>query len=104
ISSYPPREALLDYIRGRAVKDGVRQYIQFSTAVRWVDRDPGTGQFTLRVEDLVTGGTRTYTVDKLIVATGHFWSPNVPEFPGIRTFPGQVLHAHDFRGAEAFAG
>lgn len=104
ISSYPPREALLDYIRGRAVKDGVRQYIQFSTAVRWVDRDPGTGQFTLRVEDLVTGGTRTYTVDKLIVATGHFWSPNVPEFPGIRTFPGQMLHAHDFRGAESFAG
>jgi len=28
----------------------------------------------------------------------------VPQFDGIHSFPGEVLHAHDFRGAERFAG
>ena len=28
--------------------------------------------------------------DYVIVATGHFWAPNFPEFPGIDKFPGRV--------------
>ncbi|MFK4299309.1 trimethylamine monooxygenase [Arthrobacter sp. GAS37] len=104
ISSYPPRSALFDYIEGRAVKSDVRKYIQFSTAARWVDYDDAAREFTVLVEDLVTKQTRKHVFDKLVVSTGHFSTPNVPEFEGIGTFPGPVLHAHDFRGAEQFAG
>ncbi|WP_233201733.1 hypothetical protein [Cryobacterium sp. Y11] len=39
-----------------------------------------------------------------MVATGHFSVPTVPESKGIKSFPGEVLHAHDFRGAERFYG
>src|SRR5690606_4414802 len=39
-----------------------------------------------------------------VVATGHFSYPNVPHFEGIETFSGQVLHAHDFRGADPYVG
>jgi len=36
------------------------------------------------------------------VATGHFSTPNVPQFAGFETFEGRVLHSHDFRDALEF--
>src|SRR5690606_25319086 len=39
----------------------------------------------------------------IIVSTGHFSYPNIPDFTGIETFPGSIRHAHDFRGAEKLA-
>lgn len=104
ISSFPPRAVLFDYIQGRVAKSDVRKYIQFSTAARWVSYDEKAQEFTLTVENLITGETTDHVFDKLVVSTGHFSFPNVPEFEGINTFPGEVLHAHDFRGAERFAG
>ncbi|WP_024368451.1 NAD(P)-binding domain-containing protein [Arthrobacter sp. TB 26] len=104
ISSYPPREVLFDYIKGRVEKSDVRKYVRFNTAARWVSYDEQAQEFTVTVEDLVTETTETHVFDKLVVSTGHFSFPNVPEFEGIGGFPGEVLHAHDFRGAERFAG
>lgn len=104
ISSFPPREVLFDYIKGRVEKSDVRKYVQFQTAARWVSYNELTQEFTLTVEDLPTGTTSEHIFDKLVVSTGHFSFPAVPEFQGINTFPGEVLHAHDFRGAERFAG
>ena len=104
ISSYPPREVLFDYIKGRVEKSDVRKYVRFNTVARWVTWNEAAAEFTVQVEDLETGSTETHVFDKLVVSTGHFASPVVPEFAGINTFPGEVLHAHDFRGAERFAG
>lgn len=104
ISSFPPREVLFDYIKGRVEKSDVRKYVRFNTAARWVSYDEQKQEFTLTVEDLATETTETHVFDKLVVSTGHFSFPNVPEFEGIGGFPGEVLHAHDFRGAERFAG
>ncbi len=44
------------------------------------------------------------TFDCVVVATGHFSTPNVPYFEGLEKFPGRVLHAHDFRSADEFKG
>ncbi|WP_235735707.1 NAD(P)-binding domain-containing protein [Nocardioides alcanivorans] len=104
ISSYPPRVVLWDYINGRVEKAGVRKYMRFSTVVRWVQYDAATELFTVTVEDLKTGQTESSDFTHVIVGSGHFSFPNVPDFPGIETFPGALCHAHDFRGAEALAG
>jgi len=40
--------------------------------------------------------------DNVIVASGHFSVPNVPEYPGFDKFGGRILHAHDFRDALEF--
>lgn len=103
ISSYPPRAVLWDYIDGRARKSNVKDKVQFSTAVRWVDYDRDQDNFTVTVENLKSGRTTSSEFDRIIVSTGHFSFPNVPEFKGIETFPGSVQHAHDFRGAENLA-
>lgn len=104
ISSFPPREVLFDYIKGRVEKSDVRKYVRFNTVARHVSYNDETEEFTLTVEDLAAGTTETHVFDKLVVSTGHFAFPAVPEFKGINSFTGEVMHAHDFRGAERFAG
>ncbi|MGB3698368.1 MAG: NAD(P)/FAD-dependent oxidoreductase [Gordonia sp. (in: high G+C Gram-positive bacteria)] len=104
ISSYPPREVLWDYINGRAEKSDVKKKVHFAHVVRRVEFDEQSEQFTLTVDDLRNKKTLVQTFDEVIVSTGHFSFPNVPDVEGIDTFPGEVIHAHEFRGAERFAG
>ena len=42
--------------------------------------------------------------DYLIVSSGHFSVPYIPEYPGMSSFPGRIMHSHDFRDAEEFRG
>ncbi len=102
IASYPPREVLWDYIKGRVEKADVRKYIRFNTPVRNVSHDADSGLFTVTVHDHDTGTTYSETFDYVVCASGHFSTPNVPEFPGFKTFGGRILHAHDFRDALEF--
>ena len=102
IASYPPRAVLFDYIEGRVKKAGVRDMIRFSTVVRSVTFDDSTKLFSVTVKDHVNDRLYTETFDNVVVASGHFSTPNVPEFPGFDSFKGRVLHAHDFRDAAEF--
>jgi len=102
IASYPPREVLWDYIRGRVEKAGVRDKCRFRTAVRHVEYSADSGKFAVTAHDLVKDRMYTEDFDHVIVATGHFSTPNVPVFEGLSTFNGRVLHAHDFRDALEF--
>eukprot|EP00092_Neocalanus_flemingeri_P022283 GFUD01024163.1.p1 GENE.GFUD01024163.1~~GFUD01024163.1.p1 ORF type:complete len:472 (-),score=101.62 GFUD01024163.1:204-1559(-) len=105
IPSFPPREVLFDYLKGRWNQEDIQKYIKFSTVVRDVVYNKATDDFTVSVKDLqkdqVLDGER---FDYVIVASGHYSVPNIPTFAGIEKFPGRVLHAHDFRDANEFAG
>ena len=102
IASYPPRAVLFDYIKGRVEKAGVRDMIRFNSPVRRVTYDDGSGLFQVTVKDHGNGSEYTEAFDHVIVASGHFSTPNVPHFEGFETFNGRVLHAHDFRDAMEF--
>lgn len=102
IGSYPPRAVLWDYIKGRVVKAGVRDWIRFRTPVRWVEYNEDKGNFSVTVQNLVEDHSYTEEFDHVIVASGHFSTPNVPTFEGLETFNGRVMHAHDFRDALEF--
>ena len=102
IASYPPRAVMLDYIEGRVNKANVRPWIRFRTPVRNVHYDESTQLFDVTVHDLVNNRVYTEQFDFVVVANGHFSTPNVPSFPGFEDFPGRVLHAHDFRDAVEF--
>ena len=102
IASYPPREVLLDYIIGRAKKSAVRDRIRFNTVVKsCVFKD---GKFTVGVKNLIKDAEYEEEYDYVVVANGHFSTPNSPQFPGFDTFKGRLLHAHDFREASEFKG
>ncbi|MBX9692032.1 MAG: NAD(P)/FAD-dependent oxidoreductase, partial [Cyanobacteria bacterium] len=102
IPSYPPRAVLWDYIKGRVEKANVRDWCRFHTAVRMVTYDEATGKFEVSVDELETRTTRREEFDYVVVGTGHFSTPNAPQFPGFKSFNGRILHAHDFRDAMEF--
>jgi trimethylamine monooxygenase len=102
-TSFPPRTMIYDYIRGYAEQNNVRQYIQFNTVVRWISYSEDTKRFNVLVKDLKKDEMRSEEFDYVIVATGHFSTPDIPYFNGIETFPGRILHSHDFRFAHDFA-
>jgi len=59
--------------------------------------DKGTNLFTVDAYHYPTKTMMTNIFDYVVVATSHFSVPNWPETPGIETFPGRVLHSHDFK-------
>ncbi len=103
IPSYPPRAVLRDYIMGRIDQEAIKKYIRFECPVRWVTYDDATEMFSVTVTNYQTGQQETNEFDYVIVATGHFSTPNMPYFPGLENFHGRVLHAHDFRDALEFS-
>ena len=102
IASYPPREVLWDYIKGRVEKAGVRDKCRFRTAVRHVEYSEDSGTFTVTAQNLIENRVYSEEFDYVVVASGHFSTPNVPAFDGLLGFNGRVMHAHDFRDALEF--
>ncbi|BFI13934.1 trimethylamine monooxygenase [Marchantia polymorpha subsp. ruderalis] len=112
IGSYPPRPVLLSYIRGRAEKYNLcaKFSVRFNSSVSKISYSEDTAKFTVTVKDRSTArnGTeaKVYSedFDHVVVAVGHFSTPNVPQFPGLEAFKGSVLHAHDVRDLSEFRG
>jgi cation diffusion facilitator CzcD-associated flavoprotein CzcO len=100
IPSFPPREVLQSYILGRAEKSDVKKYVKFNTTVSSVV-DNGNG-FDITYTNKLDGSTNKDSFDKLVVASGHFSVPYIPEYEGMNSFPGRIMHSHDFRDAEEF--
>ncbi|UIJ95094.1 NAD(P)/FAD-dependent oxidoreductase [Sinorhizobium meliloti] len=104
IASYPPRAVLWDYIKGRVEKANVRDWVRFNTPVRMVHFDEETKKFTVIAHNRLEDRMYDEEFDYVVVASGHFSTPHVPYFEGVKTFNGRVLHAHDFRDALEFKG
>lgn len=54
------------------------------------------------MEDLQSNSTECLSFDRVVVAIGHYHVANMINIEGVNTFPGRVLHSHDFRGADEF--
>ncbi|MBT2233482.1 ArsO family NAD(P)H-dependent flavin-containing monooxygenase [Nonomuraea sp. NEAU-A123] len=53
---------------------------------------------------LVDTDTGTWQARVVISATGTWWRPYVPHYPGIRDFQGEQLHTVNYQGPEPFRG
>ena len=97
---FPRHEQICDYLERYVDRFGFRERIQFRTSVERVEPEPGgTFAVTFCSGDGVEE-TRRYR--HVLVASGHHWLPRMPEFRG--SFSGRILHSHDYRVPEAFAG
>jgi trimethylamine monooxygenase len=103
IGSYPPRAVMFDYIEGHVKKAGVHDKIRFNTVYRMVE-ETTDGKFKVTVEEFVKGRMYPEIFDYLVISTGHFSTPKVPDYEGFDSFNGRILHAHDFRNALEFKG
>jgi trimethylamine monooxygenase len=104
IPSYPPFSVLRSYLDGYYRDSDVADWALFNTVVRKVDYSELEQKFIVNYQNLESGKTSTDLHDYIVVAAGHFSTPNVPSFLGLETFTGRILHAHDFREASEFKG
>ncbi|MFV9428989.1 flavin-containing monooxygenase [Rhodococcus aetherivorans] len=92
---FPTQAAIKDYMDFVARKFGVDEHIVFGQEVvdaRW----DGTSS-TWRVTANNAAGERTeYSANVLITATGLFATPKMPDFPGLESFAGDVVHTADW--------
>jgi dimethylaniline monooxygenase (N-oxide forming) len=93
---FPHHTDMAAYLDSYADAFGLRERIRFGVTVERLAPLPDGGW-------LVTlGDGSSLRARAAVVATGHDWCPRLPEYPG--GFDGEVLHAHDYRTPEPFAG
>lgn len=102
IPSYPPYDVLKDYLDGYYKKSEAQKYTKFNHAIKLVEWVEETKKFRIHVRDLESDTMSIVEHDWLIDCSGHFSTPNMVNYPGFNTFPGRILHAHDFREASEF--
>ena len=88
----------------RSSKEHLKRYVRFTTVVRRIEYHAETDDFTVLAQNLANGNKETTDrFTHVIVATGIFSIPRYPPaIPGQETFPGRVLHSHDFRDAREY--
>jgi cation diffusion facilitator CzcD-associated flavoprotein CzcO len=85
-------EHIWQYLDATARKHGIDKHIRFNTYVRSADWDSTTDTWTVQTERGEQG--QTYSCRYLFFGTGYYNydEPYRPDFPGIDTFAGEVIH------------
>lgn len=94
---YPSHSQLLTYFNDYAQHFGVNKFIRFNTTVEQVTRE---ADLKWRVVYHDEAGVHEEIFDHLLVANGHHWDPQMPNYPG--KFDGELLHSHQYKKAEPF--
>ena len=84
IPSFPPREVLKDYILGRAKNSDIKKYIRFDTLVTNVIVNGN--QFSVTSKNKKDNKITNEFFDNVVVASGHFSVPFIPEYEGMSSF------------------
>ena len=102
--SYPPRLALRDYLMGWVHKKHKVDMtkVRCGTVVKNVVWKDDVKKFEVYVKNAQTQYMELF--DHVIVCSGHFSIPRMPDFPDLNKFAGTIIHSHDFRNAEAYKG
>ncbi|KAI1414593.1 FAD/NAD(P)-binding domain-containing protein [Hypoxylon sp. FL1857] len=111
---FPTRQDVQAYLVAYA-RD-VRHLIRFSTQVTHIAlrRDgegsgQGRDQWDVSTTDLLTGEERKETYDAVVVASGHYSTPYIPDSIGEisefhKTHPGVISHSKLYRNTEPYRG
>ncbi|WP_406432080.1 NAD(P)/FAD-dependent oxidoreductase [Streptomyces sp. NBC_00631] len=90
------RESLEDYFRDFAEQEDLLKAIRFGSDVVRASWDENDSQWELLVKDGRTGAESTERVDALISAVGILNQPNVPQFAGLDSYRGEIVHSAEW--------
>ncbi|KXJ96473.1 hypothetical protein Micbo1qcDRAFT_114077, partial [Microdochium bolleyi] len=108
------RELIAKYIRDLADSTRARDHVVLNTSVESISKHrngEADGQ-THEAGDHARNGDSIYrgkwTFDAVVVASGHYHIPRLPELPGLQAwrdaYPGSVSHAKGYRTPDRFPG
>jgi putative flavoprotein involved in K+ transport len=90
--TWPSRDAFVSYLERYAERFSLP--IRFEVTVDRIDRADGRWRLRTSAGPIVA--------DHVVVATGRSRTPVIPAWPGASTFRGNLIHASEYRTAEAF--
>ena len=93
---FPHHTCVRRYLDRFADRFDIRRHILFNEAVRRVVNQAASWQIT------TDHGVSEH--DAVMVCNGHYAKPRVPLLPGIEQFDGQLIHSHNYRNPDSFAG
>lgn len=101
-----------NYLRGLSSQHGVDNVTVFSTRVEHAEKSDDGRHWNLRTITLLEGpGTpqfveRTWQFDALVVASGHYNLPRIPDTPGLAEWKAQfgdrIIHTKEYRHPEEY--
>jgi cation diffusion facilitator CzcD-associated flavoprotein CzcO len=104
---FPKHHTVKQYLEDYAAE--LKNIIHFETQVVDVRlQDSSLGTWDLTTKNLRTGVTDLHAYDAVVVASGHFTVPFLPDILGIqawdKSYPGAIMHSKFYDSPEAFRG
>jgi cation diffusion facilitator CzcD-associated flavoprotein CzcO len=103
-SLFPRRQIVKEYLENYAV--GLESFISLSTQVLEVKKEEGR-RWAVKTLDLKTKETSVTLFDAVLVASGHYSDPFIPDIPGLAEFsqvhPASVSHSKFYKNPSALA-
>jgi dimethylaniline monooxygenase (N-oxide forming) len=101
LPDFPSRAEVLHYLNDYVDHFGFRGCIQLDTTVERIMPQQGNKwKVTVRSTD---GAKRVENFDAVIVCSGLYRYPAVPNYPGADIFQGQITHSSSYKGPEGYA-
>ncbi|EDW09798.1 senecionine N-oxygenase [Drosophila mojavensis] len=100
--SYISSQDICLFLNSYADHFELRKYIIFQSYVLRVLKKKDKWQ--VLVKNLLTNAMKYYYFDKIIIANGHYHTPNYIQIPNANLFKGEYMHSHDYRKSDVFQG
>ena len=104
---FPSRDSTLQYLQAYA--DDVRQFVKFQTQVIDIllQDDDGKDSWHVFYKSLTSGKITKASYDAVVVASGHYSVPYLPDIPGISrwnsAYPQAISHSKFYRRPQDFS-
>ena len=94
LPKYPARQQVVDYLDDYAGEMNIHPV--FNTEVFSVKKEAGNW--------IIETNNGTYQSANIIIATGLNHKPKIPEFEGMNSFTGKILHSSQYKNGQKFVG
>jgi cation diffusion facilitator CzcD-associated flavoprotein CzcO len=106
---FPPRNAVLEYIQSFAEDEKLTDLIRFNTNV--IDAEYNDDEWLVTSFDISTKQMFSEKFDALVVASGHYYQPFIPDIDGLKEYQAheerkangvKIMHSREYREPKEF--